>query len=190
MDPGEITDEQLIQRVSGGDREAIRLLYQRHGGLVYRCALQVVSDAAVAEEVCQDTFLRVWERAGTYRADRGKVATWLARISRNRAIDVLRARRARGIVPSVPVDETISAPAGSGSDPGEKLWQSLRDERVREAVASLPPEQRRALTLAFFQGYTHAQIAGILGEPLGTVKTRIRDAMIKLRARLGEREER
>ncbi len=189
MGAGETSDEQLMQRISGGDREAIRLLYERHGRLVYSCALQVIPDDAVAEEICQDTFVRVWERAGTYRADRGKVATWLARIARNRAIDVLRARRARGMVALAPVDESISAPPGSGADPGERLWQSLRDEQVREAVASLPPEQRRALTLAFFHGYTHVQISGILGEPLGTVKTRIRDAMIKLRARLGERGE-
>jgi len=188
MSRGETSDEELILRISGGDREAIRLLYERHGRLVYGCALQVVSDAAAAEEVCQDVFLRVWERSGTYQADKGKVVTWLARIARNRAIDVLRSRRSRGIVAEAPADESITAAPGSGADPGEKLWQSLRDERVREAVASLPPEQRQALTLAFFQGLTHRQIAETLGEPLGTVKTRIRDAMLKLRARLGERE--
>jgi len=182
------SDEQLIVRISRGDREAIRILYERHGRLVYSCAVQIVSDEAAAEEVCQDVFLRVWERSATYRSDRGKVVTWLARISRNRAIDVLRARRVRGIAPAIAVEESLSAPAGSGADPGERLWQSLRDERVREAVASLPVDQRRALTLAFFHGYTHRQIAEILGEPLGTVKTRIRDAMIKLRGRLGERE--
>ena len=189
MSPADPTDEQLMQRIAGGDREAVRLLYQRHGRRVYSCAFQVISDPAAAEEVCQDVFLRVWDRAGTYQPDRGKVATWLARISRNRAIDVLRSLRARGGMPTTAVDETLSAPAGSGADPGEHLWQSLRDERVREAVASLPPDQRGSLTLAFFQGYTHQQIADQLGEPLGTVKTRIRDAMIKLRARLGEREE-
>ena len=189
MSRGEISDEELILRISGEDREAIRLLYARHGRLVYGCAMQIVSDAAAAEEVCQDVFLRVWERSGTYRRDRGKVVTWLARIARNRAIDVLRARRARGIVQTTPVDDSVPAAAGGDSDPGERLWQSLRDERVREAVASLPPEQRRALTLAFFHGLTHRQIAESLGEPLGTVKTRIRDAMLKLRARLGEREE-
>ena len=189
MAAGEDSDEQLIQRISSGDRQAIRLLYGRHGRLVYSCAFQVVSDAAAAEEICQDVFLRVWDRAGTYRPDRGKVATWLARISRNRAIDVLRALRARGTPAAAAVDESHSAPAGSGADPAERLWQSLRDERVREAVASLPPEQRRALSLAFFQGYTHRQISEILGEPLGTVKTRIRDAMIKLRSRLGDRGE-
>ncbi len=188
MSRGGASDEELILRISRGDREAVRLLYGRYGRLVYGCALQVVSDAAAAEEVCQDVFLRVWERSGTYQADKGKVVTWLARIARNRAIDVLRARRSRGIVAEAPVDDSISASPGSGSDPGERLWQSLREERVREAVASLPPEQRRALTLAFFHGLTHRQIAEALGEPLGTVKTRIRDAMLKLRARLGERE--
>jgi RNA polymerase sigma-70 factor (ECF subfamily) len=188
MSPGETSDEQLILRISGGDREAVRLLYERHGRLVYGCALQIVSDAAAAEEVCQDVFLRVWERSGTYQADKGKVVTWLARIARNRAIDVLRARRARGMAPTAPADDSVSAPAGSGADPGERLWQSLRDERVREAVAALPSEQRRALTLAFFRGLTHRQIAEVLDEPLGTVKTRIRDAMLKLRAQLGERE--
>lgn len=188
MSREETSDEELILRISSRDREAIRLLYDRHGRLVYGCAMQIVSDAAAAEEVCQDVFMRVWERSGTYRPDKGKVVTWIARIARNRAIDVLRARRARGIVPTTSVDDSVSAAAGGASDPGERLWQSLRDERVREAVASLPPEQRHALTLAFFHGLTHRQIAEALDEPLGTVKTRIRDAMRKLRARLGERE--
>jgi RNA polymerase sigma-70 factor (ECF subfamily) len=178
MSRAETPDEELILRISRGDSEAVRLLYERYGRLVYSCALQVVSDAAVAEEVCQDVFLRVWERSGTYRADRGKVATWLARIARNRAIDVLRSQRSRGIIAAAPVDDSISAAPGSGSDPGERLWQSLRDEQLREAVAALPAEQRQALTLAFFQGLTHRQIAESLGEPLGTVKTRIRDAKI------------
>ena len=84
MSREETPDEELILRISRGDREAIRLLYQRHGRLVYGCAVQVVSDAAAAEEVCQDVFLRVWERSGTYQADKGKVVTWLARIARNR----------------------------------------------------------------------------------------------------------
>jgi RNA polymerase sigma-70 factor (ECF subfamily) len=187
MSGAEAGDEELIHRITDGDSEAVRFLYARYGRLVFGLAMSVTGDASAAEEICQDVFLKVWEKAATYRADKGKVVTWLARIARNRAIDSLRARRAHDAEAS-PDPEEQGAAADPGSDPAERLWQSLRDEAVREAVASLPPEQRRVLTLAFFKGLSHRQIAEQLGEPLGTVKTRIRDAMLKLRARLGTRK--
>ena len=181
-------DEDLLHRITEGDSEAVRLLYGRYGRLVYGLAMSVTGDASAAEEICQDVFLRVWEKAGTYRADKGKVVTWLARIARNRAIDALRSLKLREADPAPDPEERGAPVADPSSDPAEQLWQNVRDAAVREAVASLPPEQRRVLTLAFFRGLTHRQIAELIGEPLGTVKTRIRDAMLKLRARLGTRE--
>lgn len=185
----DVADEELIARMTRGDAEAVRLLYARHGRLVFGLAMSVTQDASTAEEVCQDVFLRVWERSSTYRADKGKAVTWIARIARNRAIDLLRSRRIREADSAPEPQEPGAVVAGSESDPAEHLWSRLRDQAVREAVASLPPEQRRVLTLAFFKGLTHRQIAEQLGEPLGTVKTRIRDAMRKLKERLGTRQE-
>ena len=180
-------DEELMDRIAHGDADAVRLLYARYGRLVFGLAMNVLGDSATAEEVCQDVFMRVWEKSGSYRADRGKVATWLARIARNRAIDVLRSARAKPDGSTVD-DEPTSADE-QGPDPGDRLLQTFREEQVRAAVASLPADQRTALSLAFFRGMTHREIAETLGEPLGTVKTRIRDAMMKLRSRLGKSDE-
>ena len=188
MEKGAAGDDELIDLVSHGDADAVRVLYERYGRLVYGLAVQVTRDPAAAEEVCQDVFMRVWEKAGTYRADRGKVVTWLARITRNRAIDLLRSRRSRGIGLPPPDDELARLPEAASEDPGDRLWQSFREGEVRDAVASLPRDQRHALSLAFFRGLTHREIAEALGEPLGTVKTRIRDAMVKLRSSLGSRD--
>ena len=188
MKTGDAGDEELIDRMAHRDAEAVRVLYQRYGRMVYGLAVQVTGDAAAAEEVCQDVFMRVWEKSGTYRADRGTVVTWLARITRNRAIDVLRSQRSRGISLPASEDEAAGLPGTDREDPGDLLWQSFRERDVREAVAALPPDQRHALSLAFFKGLTHREIAEALGEPLGTVKTRIRDAMVKLRSTLGSRD--
>ena len=181
-------DEELMDQIAHGDTDALRVLYARYGRLIFGLAMHILGDAATAEEVCQDVFLRAWEKSGSYRADRGRVVTWLARIARNRAIDKLRSHqsRQRG-APQVPADDP-AAPDDRVVDPGERLLQSFREQEVRAAVASLPPGQRDALSLAFFKGMTHREIAQALGEPLGTVKTRIRDAMVKLRASLGKKE--
>ena len=188
MERGEAADEELIDLIAHRDPDAVRVLYERYGRMVYGLAMHVIGDVAAAEEVCQDAIMRVWEKSGTYRSDRGKVVTWLARIVRNRAIDVLRSRRSRGLdLPQSGVEPADLAESRD-ADPGDRLWQSFREQEVREAVAALPRDQRRALSLAFFTGLTHREIALALGEPLGTVKTRIRDAMVKLRSSLGTRE--
>jgi RNA polymerase sigma-70 factor (ECF subfamily) len=192
MRKGEVPDEELIDLIAHRDPDAVRVMYGRYGRMVYGLAMQVIGDAATAEEVCQDVFMRVWEKSGTYRPDRGKVVTWIARIARNRAIDVLRSQRSRGLDLPQPGAEPHEAAnpesAAASPDPGDRLWQSFREQEVREAVAVLPQDQRHALSLAFFKGLTHREIAETLGEPLGTVKTRIRDAMVKLRSSLGTRE--
>ena len=188
MKTGDAGDDELIDRIARQDADAVRVLYERYGRMVYGLAAQVTGDAAAAEEVCQDVFMRVWEKSGTYRADRGKVVTWLARITRNRAIDVLRSQRSRGIGLPQSEDEAASLPETGTEDPGDRLWQSFREREVQEAVAALPRDQRHALALAFFKGLPHREIAEALGEPLGTIKTRIRDAMVKLRSSLGKRD--
>jgi RNA polymerase sigma-70 factor, ECF subfamily len=180
------SDEDLIDQAAAAQPAAIDALYQRHGRVVYGIALGILRDPAAAEEVTQDVFLRVWEKAASYRAEKARVVTWMMRIARNLSIDALRRRNARGGKLQDRLDDfTWLADAGA-PDPGESAAVAARRAEVRAAVLSLPADQRTALSLAFFQGLTHQQIAVQLGEPLGTVKTRIRDAMRKLRRLLEE----
>jgi RNA polymerase sigma-70 factor (ECF subfamily) len=177
-------DEELILRIAGAEQDAVRVLYARYGRLVFSIALHVLGDEPAAEEVTQDVFLRVWEKAGTYDPGKSRPATWLSRIARNRAIDMLREARARGEHLKAVQDELSEDPGRGSPGPAESMELSGQREQVREAVAALPESQRRALTLAFFQGLTHREIAERLGEPLGTVKTRIREAMRRMREQL------
>lgn len=186
MDYRTLDDESLMQWIEERRPEALSELYDRYGRLVFSLALSTVGDTATAEEVTQDVFLRVWERAVQYRADQAKVSTWLASIARHRAIDQLRRRGSRAEAQSVSWDEAESGPGEelpSGSPQHEAELAMLRAE-VRAAVARLPDEQKQVLALAYFRGYTQSEIATALGLPLGTVKTRIRLAMDKLRTAL------
>jgi RNA polymerase sigma-70 factor, ECF subfamily len=126
-------------------------------------------------------FVHVWQRAKTYRPERAKVSTWLVAIARNQAIDVLRWQKSRPEIQGL--DEDITVPQNE-NDPQEQAELSLQRERIRKALAQLPENQRQALALAYFQDYSHVQIAEALKQPLGTVKTRIRAAMQKLRQML------
>jgi RNA polymerase sigma-70 factor (ECF subfamily) len=177
-------DQELMRHIAGGDQRALAQLYDRYGRLVYSLALGMVRDEATAEEIAQDAFTRVWARAGTYLPEQGRPLTWLMRIARNRAIDELRSRASRPQGHSVPWLE--DGLPGQSADPAEEVELDQRRRRVASAIAALPAEQRRILALAFFQAYTHREIAGILKEPLGTVKTRLRSAMKRLRALLVE----
>jgi RNA polymerase sigma-70 factor, ECF subfamily len=177
-------DEELIRRIRQARPEAVRILYQRYGRMVYSVALHTVGDPGAAEEITQDVFLRIWEKAETYRADKAKVVTWIARIARNRAIDMFRQRTSRDDRARAGWEELKLAASTGEAHPGEGMEIARLKVRVREAVAALPPDQQKALSLAFFQGRTHQEIAEELGEPLGTIKTRIRAAMQKLRSML------
>ncbi|HET6486963.1 MAG TPA: sigma-70 family RNA polymerase sigma factor [Spirochaetia bacterium] len=179
-------DEELLRRVAERDPEAVRALYRRYSRIVYGLAARITGSTSDAEEVTQDVFLKVWEKAATYRADRGKVLTWLVQIARNRSVDMLRGQTARGrrdlrLVHQLGTEGATSAPVA----PTEEELPVSR-ERIREALATLSHPQRSALEMAFFQGFTHREISEKLGEPLGTIKTRIRDAMIRLRGLLSE----
>ncbi len=182
MDYSTLDDAALLVRVVRADPDALNALYDRYHRLVFSLALQVVFDRVTAEEVTLDVFMRLWQRAETYRPDQGRVSTWLSRITRNRSIDLLRQRQTR------PEHESLcwAEHSPSGEGPEETFEQRMRQDRVRMAVAQLPPEQQQVLALAFFRGYTHRQIAELLNQPLGTVKTRLRLAMQKLRQVLAE----
>jgi len=159
----------------GGSEAALEALYARYGGLVFTLALRVVGDRELAREVLQDTFLRCWDGRETYDSRRGRVAWWLMGIARNRAIDLLRSRphqarlREQGPLLDRPGDE--ADPAGLAG---------LR-QAVAAGLAALPPEQRQAIELAYYAGLTQSEIARELDQPLGTVKSRMRQALDRLR---------
>lgn len=159
-------------------------LYDRYNRLVFSVAFAVVGDRSVAEEVTLDVFVHVWRGAKTYDPTRAKVSTWLVAIARHHAIDVLRWQSARLDSKSLFLEDLPSQDDPDPPDPEEQAQRSLERKFVRGALEELPTDQRQALFLAFFKGYSHQQIAEVLHQPLGTVKTRIRLAMQKLRTLL------
>lgn len=183
MDYSTLDDQSLIRLIAHTQPEALSELYDRYGRMVFSLAFYALGDGSLAEEVTQDVFLRIWQKADTYRSEQAKVSTWMTGIARNRSIDMLRQRGARPEGHSLGWDEgALNAQLNSdGWDADEWVEQEMRAQRVRVALASLPREQRQVLALAYYQGLSHSLIAEYLGEPLGTVKTRIRLGMQKLR---------
>lgn len=187
-DYAKIDDERLIVLILQSQEQALAQLYDRYHRLIFSLALAIVNDRATAEEITLDVFMRVWQKAGTYRADQAKVSTWLTHIARHHAIDVLRRRAARVDEFALHWEDAGPNSESSAPDPQESVELSLRQERIQAALAKLPPEQREALHLAYFGGYTQSQIAEVLKQPLGTIKTRLRLAMQKLREFLREEQ--
>jgi RNA polymerase sigma-70 factor, ECF subfamily len=178
----------LLQRITTRDETALAELYDRHSRLVYSVIMRILGSPSDAEEVLQETFVRVWFRADSYDALLGSPATWLVRIGRNAAIDRLRTRRIRA---NIAVE-----PAVHGGDPHRVVEPVTRETpetvleglttagAVRTALATLTPPQRALIEAAFFEGYTHSELATRFGVPLGTVKTRIRSGLAAMRNRL------
>jgi RNA polymerase sigma-70 factor (ECF subfamily) len=186
LDYSVLEDGLLMQAIVQHQSAALSVLYDRYGRLIFSLAYNVVQDDGLAEEITQDVFVQIWNKANTYQPGQGKVMTWLGSIARHRAIDVLRWRRSRLESRLVDWEDDDLSRLPDGSIVEADLEVDQQKQRLRHAVAQLPPEQRSALALAFFKGYTHQQIAELTGEPLGTVKTRIRLAMQKLRQILEE----
>jgi len=168
-------DMRLVARLRAGDQQAMSELYDRYARVVYAVALRVLQEATAAEDVLQDIFLQLWRNPDAFDASRGSLAAWLAVISRHRAIDRLRKRR-----PELDIEECVIT---GGPDLGDETERNLVVEKVRSVLAEMNPDQRRALELAYFQGLTHTEIAEKTGEPLGTIKTRIRTGLQLLRTR-------
>ena len=182
-----LSDETLLAGLGSGDPEAAAALIRRFQGRVYGLALTIVSDPAAAEDVAQETFIRAWRHADAYDARRGRVSTWLLSIARNIAIDALRMRR------SEPLDPQAMLALGTSSNdprPEEHGVIASEFERLRKALAGLPVEQQRALLLAAIYGRTAREISELESVPLGTAKTRIRTAMLRLRSALEVGDER
>ena len=166
-------DLALISRMRAGDQSAMADLYDRYSGVVYGVALRVLANTTAAEDVVQEIFLQLWRKPDSFNAERGRLGPWLAVIARNRAIDHLRKR---------PLEDDIDElPISTGIDLESDSAQKLAIEKIRGVLAQLPQDQRKALEMAFFEGMTHSEIAGKTGEPLGTIKTRIRTGLLALR---------
>ena len=176
----------LMVLIAQGQEAALSALYDRYGRLVYSVAYGVVQNRETAEEVTLDIFTTAWEKAHTYNPQQAKVSTWLTRMARNKAIDRLRREKVRPFHHSVSWADMPAEPATDNPHLETAVHLNLEQQRVRTAVASLPTAQQEALSLAYFQGYSHSEIAQALNQPLGTVKGRIRGAMQKLRDLLAE----
>jgi RNA polymerase sigma-70 factor (ECF subfamily) len=171
-----------LRRSAAGDQVGLASLYDESSQLVYSVILRVLGDVADAEEVTMDVYTQVWKSAATYDGSRGSVTGWLITLARNRAIDRLRSRNSR-LQKETPLPELCDVPSAAMS-PERETEQTQRRRRVAAALRTLTPEQREVVQLAFFSGFTHTELAARLQQPLGTVKTRIRMGMMKLREQL------
>jgi RNA polymerase sigma-70 factor (ECF subfamily) len=180
-----LADEDLISLAGDGDAQAFAVLYDRHIRAAYSLAYRMTNGRQAAEDLAQDAFLKVWRAATSYRADRGSVRTWILSIVHNRGIDQLRSSASRRRV-----QDRVKATTDrwQPSEAFAKTWRNSQREQMREALATVPPEQQKILALAYFSGYTHKEIAENLDVPLGTVKGRMRLGLKKLRDHFEARE--
>lgn len=174
-------DQMLLSQIVDRQAEALGVLYDRYGRLLYSVAYHLVGNQQLAEEITLDVFRRVWEKAESYQADRASVRTWLTSMARNRSIDILRREGARPERNSISWTELTFEPHAKDHSPETAVLNQMQRQKVQAALAELPQEQQDVLLMAFFRGYSHSQIADQLELPLGTVKTRIRLGMQKLR---------
>ncbi|MGD0797156.1 MAG: sigma-70 family RNA polymerase sigma factor [Acidobacteriaceae bacterium] len=166
-------DTALLAQVRIGDEQAMASLFDRYSKVVYSVALRVLRDPSAAEDVLQEIFMQVWRNPESFTSAKGSLAGWLAVVARNRSIDALRRRR-----PTDSVDDVVLP---SSCNIAAEAECNFLMERARSVIATLPGEQRKTLEMAFFDGLTHSEIAEMTGDPLGTVKTRIRSALLTLR---------
>jgi RNA polymerase sigma-70 factor, ECF subfamily len=174
------SDEGLIRRILSGEEAALGVLYDRYGGRVYSVAKRILQDDGAAEEILQDIFHQLWRNAAAFDSARGALGSWLLVMARNRSIDRLRRR-----VPGA-VEEITPTLHTSGPDIESAAAANELADRVRAALRALPEAQREAMELAYFEGLTQSEIAKRTGDPLGTVKTRLRTALASLKAELGD----
>ncbi len=176
-------DAVLVKRVADGDAVALEGLYDRYGRPVYSLALRMLRDPETAEELTQEVFVRLWRYAATFDPQRGRFSSWLLGITHNLALNEVRRQQSRPRKADLPGDDDERAddPVDASADSAEAAWLNIRRQALVDAMKQLPEAQRRAIELAFFEGYTHVEIANLLGDPLGTIKSRIRIGMQRLK---------
>jgi RNA polymerase sigma-70 factor (ECF subfamily) len=185
-----LSDADLIGRAAEGDARALEVLYDRYSRVVFSFGLRIVGDPQLAEELLQEVFFRAWQQGGSFRSNKGSFITWLLSITHNMAIDEVRKRRRRPQKADSEDPETVlAAVPDSGPDVEDEVWLGALRDTIEGAMASLPPAQRQAIEMAYFRGLTQREIAEQLGEPLGTIKTRMRLGMQKLRDQLEGNQE-
>jgi RNA polymerase sigma-70 factor (ECF subfamily) len=173
-----LADEDLISLVEAADADAFATLYDRHSRAAFSLAYRMMGERQASEDLAQDAFLKVWRAAGSYRAERGSVRTWILSIVHNRGIDQLRSHASRRRTQD---KLEASAPRSQPSEAFAETWRNSQRDQVREALNTLPPEQLKILELAYFSGYTHVEISELLRLPLGTVKGRMRLGLQKIK---------
>lgn len=183
-----LRDEELLELVLRRQERALGAIYDRYGRVVYTIALRITGDRETAEEVVQDVFQNVWQAAGGFQPGVGAFSAWLFGIARHRAIDATRSKRERARAREQNLNEDL--PLVGDSDIEQTVGQSLLRDTVRKALAELPSQQRQAIELAYYGDMTRAEIAERLGQPVGTVKTRLRLGLTKLRDLLSGLDER
>ncbi|MGC1463233.1 MAG: sigma-70 family RNA polymerase sigma factor [Terracidiphilus sp.] len=179
QEPGRVAptgDQRLLDRVQAGDQQAMTDIFDQYGRMVYSVALRVLGDPGHAEDVMQEVLFKVWREPSTFLAGRGSLGAWLAVMTRNKAIDALRRRK-----PTDPVEDVVLI---SATNLASEVERNSTIERVRRVLKGLPAEQQMSMELAYFEGLSHSEIASRTGDPLGTVKTRIRTALTSLRKAL------
>jgi RNA polymerase sigma-70 factor (ECF subfamily) len=174
---------ELLEKTARGDRASFSQLYERYSGVLFSSAFRVLNDQAETEEVVQDVFVQIWDKAAMYDRKRGKPLAWALTLTRNRSIDRLRvAKRRRRVTDEVEKETSVEDQRGSGPDAAVAQVSTQETSRmVRAAVLELSDEQRQAIEMAYFGGLTQNEIAHALEEPLGTVKARIRRGMLRLK---------
>jgi RNA polymerase sigma factor (sigma-70 family) len=175
-----LSDEALVALVARSDDGALGELYDRYGSVAYGLARRVLRDAELAEDAVQDAFLAVWRTAGRFVPERAQARTWLLTIVHRRAVDLVRREERRRTEP------LESAAEPTGDDAADSAWLGLERDRVRGALKQLPDQQREALELAYYGGFTQSQLAERLGEPLGTIKSRMFNGLGRLRELLAD----
>ena len=172
--PNELSDEALLHAIAGGAVWAMDSLYQRYSRILYSLAYRMVADHQIAEDLLQDAFLSVWRRSTSYSPQAGAARSWLISIIHHRAIDHLRRVRRRSSMQEAPLEELEFDERTAVADAWDEAWRSVQSSQVRAALMKIPTEQRMVIELAYFQGWTHTEIAEGTQTPLGTVKARMR----------------
>ncbi len=170
---GEATDLELVSAIRSGSEQAMAAVYDKYSGIVYSVALRVLGDTGAAEDVLQEVFMQLWRNPGLFDSSRGNLGPWLAVITRNRSIDALRKRR-----PETDIEDVVISVQPDLAGDAER---SIAMSKVRSVLGGMPVAQRMALEMAYFEGLSHTEISSKTGEPLGTIKTRIRTGLLALR---------
>ena len=181
--PGPTDEVELLRSISEGDRYAFSCFYDQYAKLLFSIAFRILDDQKEAEDVLQEVFLQIWDKAGSYNPLLGKPGSWAVTLTRNKAIDYIRAHQRRSKLMEHASTEMAANPSAF-SPANESVHRPEHAELISSAVAELPADQRKAIEMAFFSGFTQNEISETLKEPLGTIKARIRRGMLKLRDRL------